>query len=112
MTTHWTKPRSCTWTYVADGQPQPASPGAVAWLDLEPIPGASTLSCYPDGMFFDGRTGVFSPATCPSGWTTAFLQVNTNEVSSLATTTAVCCSSYVLPAESPAVLPPALTRCT
>ncbi|KND95180.1 hypothetical protein TOPH_00225 [Tolypocladium ophioglossoides CBS 100239] len=93
MTTHWTKPQSCTWTYVADGGPQLASSGAVAWLDLEPIPGASTLSCYPGGMFFDGRTGVFSPATCPGGWTTVLLQVNTNEVSSLATTTAVRCSS-------------------
>ncbi|KJZ69680.1 hypothetical protein HIM_10927 [Hirsutella minnesotensis 3608] len=92
LTTHWTRPQSCTWTYVADGQTQPASPGAVAWLDLEPIPGASTLSCYPDGMFFEGRTGVFSPATCPDGWTTVSLRVNTDDRLIQAITTAVCCS--------------------
>lgn len=109
MTTHWTKPQSCTWTYVDDGLPQLDSPGAVAWLDLEPMPGASTLSCYPDGMFFDGRTGVFSPATCPNGWTTVSLRVNTDEDAAQATTTAICCSSYVEAGGS--VLPTrALTR--
>lgn len=96
MTTHWTKPQSCTWTYVADSQSRPTSHGAVAWLDLQPIPGASTLSCYPGGMFFGGRTGVFSPATCPSGWTTVSLRVSTEkDLARPATTTAVCCSSYV-----------------
>ncbi|KAL6358294.1 hypothetical protein LRP88_08477 [Fusarium phalaenopsidis] len=77
MTTPWTVPISCP----------------VAWLDLEPIPGAKSLSCYPDGMFTDGRTGVFSPATCPHGWTTAELRVDTDEAHDDATTTAVCCSS-------------------
>ncbi|KAM4055043.1 hypothetical protein HRG_005852 [Hirsutella rhossiliensis] len=95
VTTHWTKPQSCTWTYVADSQSRPASQGAVAWLDLQPIPGASTLSCYPDGMFSGGRTGVFSPATCPSGWTTVSLRINTEkDLAEPVTTTAVCCSSY------------------
>lgn len=94
MTTYWTKPQSCTWTYVADDPLQQASSGAIAWLDLEPRSGASTLSCYPDGMFFDGRTGVFSPATCPHGWTTVSLRVNTDEDAIQATTTAICCSSY------------------
>lgn len=67
----------------------------IAYLDLEPLPGASTLSCYPDGMFYDGRTGVFSPATCPYGWTTVSLAVNTDQDEDEATTTALCCSSYV-----------------
>ena len=89
MTTYWTKPQSCTWTYVADDPLQQASSGAIAWLDLEPRSGASTLSCYPDGMFFDGRTGVFSPATCPHGWTTVSLRVNTDEDAIQATTTAI-----------------------
>ncbi|UNI14682.1 hypothetical protein JDV02_001286 [Purpureocillium takamizusanense] len=94
MTTYWTKPQSCTWTYVVENVSLQASSGAVAWLDLEPRSGASTLSCYPDGMFFDGRTGVFSPATCPNGWTTVSLRVNTDEDAMQATTTAICCSSY------------------
>ncbi|CAM1506697.1 Fc.00g063380.m01.CDS01 [Cosmosporella sp. VM-42] len=93
MTTHWKTPRSCTWTYNLDNQPSPGATGAVAWLDLEPVDGASTLSCYPEGMFYDGRTGIFSPATCPNGWTTVTVLANTNEVKEKATTTAVCCSS-------------------
>ncbi|KAF7558879.1 hypothetical protein G7046_g5274 [Stylonectria norvegica] len=93
MTTPWSTPRSCTWTFSVDNSPEPEATGAVAWLDLEPIPGASSLSCYPDGMFYDGRTGIFSPGTCPNGWTTASLLVNTNEVKEKATTTAICCSS-------------------
>ncbi|KAF4594596.1 hypothetical protein GQ602_000209 [Ophiocordyceps camponoti-floridani] len=94
MTTHWTKPQSCTWTYVADGHFGRASKGAIAWLDLEPVPGASTLSCYPDGMFFEGRTGIFSPATCPDGWFTVTVQVGHVAETLHPTTTAVCCSSY------------------
>ncbi|KAH7162923.1 hypothetical protein B0J13DRAFT_24236 [Dactylonectria estremocensis] len=93
MTTHWQVPQSCTWTYNVDGNLSASDSGAVAWLDLEPTAGASTLSCYPDGMFFQGRTGVFSPGTCPNGWTTVSLRVNTNEVRDEATTTAICCSS-------------------
>lgn len=93
MTTHWNVPQTCTWTYNAASEPVPGATGAVAWLDLEPDPGATTLSCYPDGMFKGGRTGVFSPATCPSGWTTASVAVNTNEDHEHATTTAICCSS-------------------
>ncbi|KAF7533447.1 hypothetical protein G7Z17_g13514 [Cylindrodendrum hubeiense] len=93
MTTHWTVPQSCTWTYNVDTNLSSSNSGAVAWLDLEPTPGASTLSCYPDGMFFQGRTGIFSPGTCPNGWTTVSLRVNTNEVRDEATTTAICCSS-------------------
>ncbi|PHH79890.1 hypothetical protein CDD82_2115 [Ophiocordyceps australis] len=46
-------------------------------------------------MFLDGKTGVFSPATCPNGWSTATIQVNTDQRDlSKLTTTAVCCSSY------------------
>ncbi|KAF4505032.1 hypothetical protein G6O67_007028 [Ophiocordyceps sinensis] len=46
-------------------------------------------------MFSEGRTGVFSPATCPSGWTTAALRINTEKaLAGPVTTTAVCCSSY------------------
>ncbi|PHH67191.1 hypothetical protein CDD81_2960 [Ophiocordyceps australis] len=42
-----------------------------------------------------GKTGVFSPATCPNGWFTATIQVNTDQNDlSKSTTTAVCCSSY------------------
>ncbi|KAK7426152.1 hypothetical protein QQZ08_007318 [Neonectria magnoliae] len=93
MTTHWTVPRGCTWTYNVNNELGSSNSGAVAWLDLEPIAGATTLSCYPDGMFFQGRTGVFSPGTCPNGWTTVSLRVNTNEVRDEATTTAICCSS-------------------
>ncbi|KIE03352.1 hypothetical protein MAJ_00866, partial [Metarhizium majus ARSEF 297] len=61
LTTPWGSPQSCTWTYVVSHPEETASPGAVAFLDLEPMPGASTLSCYPNGMFSYGRTGVFSP---------------------------------------------------
>lgn len=93
MTTRWTVPVSCTWTYNADEVPRPGASGAVAWLDLDPVPGAKSLSCYPDGMFTDGRTGVFSPGTCPSGWTTVDLRVLTKEIKDDETTTAVCCSS-------------------
>ncbi|RDA94197.1 hypothetical protein CP533_6579 [Ophiocordyceps camponoti-saundersi (nom. inval.)] len=94
MTTHWTKPQSCTWTYLADGHLGQAPKGTVAWLDLEPVPGASTLSCYPDGMFSEGRTGIFSPATCPDGWFTVTVQVGHGAEVLHHTTTAVCCSSY------------------
>ncbi|KAF4473063.1 hypothetical protein FALBO_50 [Fusarium albosuccineum] len=93
MTTEWTAPLSCTWTYDADRIPEPGATGPVAWLDREPIPGAKSLSCYPDGMFTEGRTGVFSPATCPHGWTTVSLRVETDEVQEEETTTAICCSS-------------------
>ncbi|KAM0424792.1 hypothetical protein ACHAPT_010102 [Fusarium lateritium] len=44
-------------------------------------------------MFTDGRTGVFSPATCPHGWTTVSLRVETDDVHEDETTTAICCSS-------------------
>lgn len=93
MTTRWTVPVSCTWTYNADDEPEPGATGAVAWLDLVPVPGAKSLSCYPDGMFTDDRTGVFSPGTCPNGWTTVSLRVVTKEIKDDETTTAVCCSS-------------------
>ncbi|UKZ88135.1 uncharacterized protein TrAFT101_003899 [Trichoderma asperellum] len=97
MTTHWNRPLSCTWTYVVDTDLPPGVSDPIAYLDLEPLPGASTLSCYPDGMFFDGRTGVFSPATCPYGWTTVSVSVNTERMKTEnedeVTTTALCCSS-------------------
>ncbi|KAH8176042.1 hypothetical protein LIA77_04460 [Sarocladium implicatum] len=93
MTTEWNVPQSCTWTYNAASEPVPGATGAVAWLDIEPDSDATTLSCYPDGMFAGGRTGVFSPAICPSGWTTAEVVVNTDEDHDHATTTAICCSS-------------------
>lgn len=95
MTTHWTPQISCTWTYNIAEQPQPGASGAVAWLDLEPVAGETTLSCYPEGMFYNNHTGVFSPGTCPSGWTTVALQVPQNVDEGDATTTATCCSSYV-----------------
>lgn len=97
LTTHWNRPLSCTWTYVYDSDLPPGVSDPVAYLDLEPLPGASTLSCYPDGMFFDGRTGIFSPATCPYGWTTVSVSVNTDQSVDVdeITTTALCCSSYV-----------------
>ncbi|EFY90844.1 hypothetical protein MAC_03207 [Metarhizium acridum CQMa 102] len=63
LTTPWGSPQSCTWTYVVSHPEETASPGAVAFLDLEPMPGASTLSCYPNGMFSYGRTGIFSPVS-------------------------------------------------
>jgi hypothetical protein len=92
MTTEWNVPQSCTWTYNAASEPVPGATGAVAWLDLEPDAEATTLSCYPDGMFKGERTGVFSPGTCPR-WTTAEVLVNTDEDHDHATTTAICCSS-------------------
>lgn len=67
--------------------------GPIAWLDMEPIPDATTLSCYPPGMFEEDHTGIFSPASCPSGWTTVTVQQNTDEPKHQVTTTAVCCSS-------------------
>ncbi|KAM0462328.1 hypothetical protein ACHAPV_003802 [Trichoderma viride] len=100
MTTHWSRPLSCTWTYVVDTDLPPGVSDPIAYLDLEPLPGASTLSCYPDGMFFDGRTGVFSPATCPYGWTTVSVSVNTERMKTEdedeVTTTALCCSSATI----------------
>ncbi|KAM0254444.1 hypothetical protein ACHAQJ_006784 [Trichoderma viride] len=97
LTTHWNRPLSCTWTYVVDSDLAPGISDPIAYLDLEPLPGASTLSCYPDGMFFDGRTGVFSPATCPYGWTTVSVSVNTDQsADEEATTTALCCSSATI----------------
>ena len=93
LTTHWTVPLSCTWTYDIRTSVQQDTSGAVAWLDLIPMQGASTLSCYPDGMFTNGQTGVFSPATCPNGWTTAYATVNSEHTEATRTTTAVCCSS-------------------
>ena len=95
MTTQWSTPLSCTWTYDISQQYDPGTSGPIAYLDLEPISDASTLTCYPDGMFFEGRTGTFSPATCPNGWTTVSVRRNTNEAKSVATNTAVCCSLYV-----------------
>ncbi|KAL6869878.1 hypothetical protein ACO1O0_001210 [Amphichorda felina] len=92
MTTQWSTPLSCTWTYDISQQYDPGTSGPIAYLDLEPISDASTLTCYPDGMFFEGRTGTFSPATCPNGWTTVSVRRNTNEAKSVATNTAVCCS--------------------
>lgn len=93
MTTHWSTPDSCTWTYDINQTFNIGTTGPIAWLDLEPDVDASTVSCYPDGMFYGGRTGTFSPGTCPNGWTTVSVRRNTNEPKSLATTTAVCCSS-------------------
>lgn len=95
MTTPWSRPDSCTWTYDAGQAFSSGMAGPIAWLDLEPSEGETSLSCYPPGMFTEGRTGVFSPATCPSGWTTVSVHRNTDEPKELATTTAVCCSSYV-----------------
>ncbi|QUC17834.1 uncharacterized protein UV8b_02075 [Ustilaginoidea virens] len=95
LTTPWSSPQSCTWTYVVDQPDETAALGAVAFLDLEPIPGDKTLSCYPGNMFSHGRTGVFSPGSCPDGWTTASLLSNTDTASISATTTtttAICCS--------------------
>ncbi|KAG6013947.1 hypothetical protein E4U43_007037 [Claviceps pusilla] len=89
LTTPWSNPLSCTWTYVVDHPSDTARPGAIAFLDLEPMPGDKTLSCYPNNMFSFGRTGVFSPGTCPGGWTTATLHTDD---STPATTTAICCS--------------------
>ncbi|GAO17819.1 hypothetical protein UVI_02049160 [Ustilaginoidea virens] len=60
LTTPWSSPQSCTWTYVVDQPDETAALGAVAFLDLEPIPGDKTLSCYPGNMFSHGRTGVFT----------------------------------------------------
>ena len=47
-------------------------------------------------MISPGRTGIYSPGTCPSGWTTVSVTRNTNQPKAFATTTAICCSSYVL----------------
>ncbi|KAF5023326.1 hypothetical protein F66182_4634 [Fusarium sp. NRRL 66182] len=93
MTTPWTGPPSCTWTYDAGNMLISGADGPAAFLDLQPIPGAKSLSCYPDGMFSHNHTGVFSPGTCPHGWTTAELRVETDESIPDDTTTAICCSS-------------------
>ncbi|TWU77137.1 hypothetical protein ED733_008365 [Metarhizium rileyi] len=92
LVTPWGSPQSCTWTYVVSHSEETASPGAVAFLDLEPMPGARTLSCYPSGMFSYGRTGVFSPGTCPGGWTTASIHSHFDAAQVSERTTAICCS--------------------
>ncbi|KAJ4271754.1 hypothetical protein NW762_000460 [Fusarium torreyae] len=96
MTTPWTGPASCTWTYDADKVPKSGSMGLAAYLDLEPIPGAKSLSCYPDAMFAEGITGVYSPGTCPHGWFTASIDVGPAENRDDEITTAFCCSSKYL----------------
>ncbi|KAF4968486.1 hypothetical protein FSARC_4131 [Fusarium sarcochroum] len=93
MTTPWTGPASCTWTYDADKVPKSGYEGLAAYLDLQPIPGAKSLSCYPDAMFAEDLTGVFSPGTCPHGWFTASINVESEEDRDDETTTAICCSS-------------------
>ncbi|KAM0235623.1 hypothetical protein ACHAP5_009636 [Fusarium lateritium] len=93
MTTPWTGPAACTWTYDANKVPKSGMDGLAAMLDLQPIPGAKSLSCYPDAMFDDGLTGVYSPGTCPHGWTTVSLRVDSSENRDDETTTAICCSS-------------------
>ncbi|KIL94928.1 hypothetical protein FAVG1_01859 [Fusarium avenaceum] len=93
MTTPWTGPAACTWTYDANKVPKSGMEGLAAMLDLQPIPGAKSLSCYPDAMFDDGLTGVYSPGTCPHGWTTVSLRVDSSENRDDETTTAICCSS-------------------
>ncbi|KAF5662970.1 hypothetical protein FCIRC_11328 [Fusarium circinatum] len=93
MTTPWTGPVDCTWTYNANKVPKSGSGGLAAMLDLQPIAGAKSLSCYPDAMFDKGLTGVYSPGTCPHGWTTVSLRVDTSENRDDETTTAICCSS-------------------
>ncbi|KAF4453839.1 hypothetical protein F53441_3525 [Fusarium austroafricanum] len=93
MTTPWTAPSRCTWTYDANQLPKSGSDELAAMLDLEPIPGAKSLSCYPESMFDGDHTGVYSPGTCPHGWTTVSLRVDTKENRDDETTTAICCSS-------------------
>jgi hypothetical protein len=92
LTTNWHVPESCTWTY----DPHHTDTDAVAWLDLKPRPldpDATTLSCYPDGMFDGDVWGVFSPASCPRGWTTVDTSSDTDRPAEEALTTATCCSS-------------------
>ncbi|KAM0423934.1 hypothetical protein ACHAPD_002416 [Fusarium lateritium] len=62
MTTPWTGPPDCTWTYDANHMSMSGIGGLEAMLDLQPIAGAKSLSCYPDAMFENGLTGVYSPA--------------------------------------------------
>lgn len=87
----WRRPRKCNWSYNID---ETATLDNIAWMDYQPIEGASTLSCYPDGMFTHGHTGIFSPGSCPDGWTTASVITGgvTSEIASGRTTTAICCS--------------------
>ncbi|RGP70476.1 hypothetical protein FSPOR_4051 [Fusarium sporotrichioides] len=61
MTTPWTGPPDCTWTYDANHVSMSGMGGLEAMLDLQPIAGAKSLSCYPDAMFDNGLTGVYSP---------------------------------------------------
>jgi hypothetical protein len=91
LTTPWHVPESCTWTY----DPTHTDSEAIAWLDLKPRAGDTTLSCYPSGMFEGNVWGVFSPASCPRGWTTVDVSVETGKSPEDALTTATCCSSYV-----------------
>lgn len=93
LTSSWSRPPSCTWTYAVDVDSYQPVSGRIAVLDLHPVPSNKTLSCYPSGMFDGPRTGVFSPAICPHGWTTASARVNTHTDEALVTTTAICCSS-------------------
>lgn len=93
LTSSWGRPPSCTWTYAVDADSYQPVSGQVVVLDLHPVPWNKTLSCYPSGMFDGPRTGVFSPATCPHGWTTASARANTHTDEALVTTTAICCSS-------------------
>ncbi|EKJ79778.1 hypothetical protein NXS19_000482 [Fusarium pseudograminearum] len=94
MTTPWTGPPDCTWTYDANHVSMSGIGGLEAMLDLQPIAGAKSLSCYPDAMFDNGLTGVYSPGTCPHGWTTVTLRIEPSANRDDETTTAICCSSH------------------
>ena len=103
LTTPWHVPESCTWTYAAQQQQRHTTvangdddhDNVVAWLDLEPQSDATTLSCYPSGMFDGDVWGVFSPASCPHGWTTVGISAESTEGMAVedVVTTATCCSS-------------------
>lgn len=89
----FTPPSSCSshWTY--EGQAANSVTGGI--LIQNAGAGRNDESCYPSGFGGWGRAPsyiqIFSPGVCPSGYTTANNNYNGQ------TTTAVCCTRYVIP---------------
>lgn len=93
MITVFNPPASCSsaWTYEAEIYNQVPS----GLLIQNALPNFPDVNCFPAGFTQNGRVPgninqVFSPGACPSGYTTAAINVVNNGV-----TTATCCHSYV-----------------
>lgn len=94
LTTPWTRPETCRYTYDVDHPPKDGS-GPTAYLDWAIDKDATTFSCYPPGMFESGNSGTFSPASCPFSWYTVDKPDGSSTSQGPDTTTRTCCSKYV-----------------